>query len=84
VFVKAHSLKLTLVKDSALYSESICGKSVSITNTQTGQSITVVVADECPTCENANSIDLSHTAFGALTDSNFAEGVVPIQWYFID
>jgi len=70
--------------DSALYSQTICGKSVFITNTQTGQSITVVVADECPTCKNANSIDLSHTAFGALTDSNFNEGVAPIKWNFID
>jgi rare lipoprotein A (peptidoglycan hydrolase) len=84
VFIRAHTIKLTLVKDSALYSQDICGKSVSITNVATGKTITVVVADECPTCNNANSIDLSHGAFGELTDSNFGEGIAQIKWHFIN
>jgi len=69
--------------DSALYNQNICGKSVQITNTKTKQSIVVTVADECPTCDNANSIDLSHGAFGLLNGQDFAEGQVPIEWSFL-
>lgn len=67
--------------DSALFSQSICGKSVQITNTATGKSVTVVVADECPTCENANSIDLATGAFKMIGDAS--EGVLPIEWKFV-
>jgi len=43
-----------------------CGKQVEITNTKNGKTVTVTVADECPTCDNEMSIDLSVGAFQAL------------------
>ncbi|KAL4067959.1 RlpA-like double-psi beta-barrel-protein domain-containing protein-containing protein [Scleroderma yunnanense] len=69
--------------DSAVYGNGqYCGKQVQITNQNTGQSITVTVADECPTCENANSIDLSVGAFQAL--DSLSDGTFPIVWQFLD
>jgi len=41
--------------------------------------ITVTVADECPTCVNANSIDLSQAAFQALDD--LSVGTFPSKPY---
>jgi hypothetical protein len=64
--------------------ENICGKSVSITNTDTGKNIVVVVADKCPTCINADSIDLSTEAFKVLSGDNLSKGTVPIKWNFIN
>jgi rare lipoprotein A (peptidoglycan hydrolase) len=54
---------------------------VHITNTKSGKSVTVTVADECPTCENANSIDLSTGAFNMIGSSS--DGVEPIEWEFV-
>ncbi|KAN0123753.1 RlpA-like double-psi beta-barrel-containing domain containing protein [Russula decolorans] len=67
--------------DSSLYSRSLCGKSVHITNTVTQDSVTVVVADECPTCLNYNSIDLSTGAFDQI--GNQSTGVLQIKWEFV-
>lgn len=58
----------------------LCGKQVHITNTKNGKSVTVTVADECPTCNNGNSIDLSTGAFTQIATE--AEGEVPISWHF--
>ncbi|KAJ3852325.1 barwin-like endoglucanase [Lentinula lateritia] len=71
---------LVLAMDSAIYSADLCGKSVTITNTDTGASVTAVVADECPTCINANSIDMSLGAF--LTIGALATGQLNIEWYY--
>ncbi|KAI0082641.1 barwin-like endoglucanase [Panus rudis PR-1116 ss-1] len=60
---------------------SLCGKQVRITNANNGKSVTVTIADDCPTCKNGNSIDLSHGAF--LKIATEAEGMVPIKWSFI-
>ena len=77
-FKKTHSR----FKDSAIYGGGeLCGKKVQITNLGTKETITVVVADECPTCENPNSIDLSFAAFGAF--ANHDAGVVDITWEFV-
>jgi expansin (peptidoglycan-binding protein) len=73
--------ELTLVKDSALFSQAICGKQVHITNTGNGKSVTVTVADECPTCSGPNSVDLSTAAFDAI--ENPSAGVAPISWEFV-
>lgn len=43
-----------------------CGKTVIITRDSTGASIQALVADECPTCRDAQSLDLSLGAFEAL------------------
>lgn len=58
---------------------AFCGKSVRITNTQNGKSITATVADTCPGC-GYGSLDLSTGAFGAL--GSYDQGVLPISWSF--
>lgn len=60
---------------------SLCGKQVSITNTKNGKSVTVTIADACPTCDNSNSIDLSSGAFQQI--ATLDEGIVPIAWKFV-
>lgn len=73
---------LICAMDSILYEQQdLCGKKVLITNTQNGKSVTVTVRDECPTCNNANSIDLSHGAFGMI--ATYDQGQVPIKWEFV-
>jgi rare lipoprotein A (peptidoglycan hydrolase) len=72
--------------DQALFGTSgpaspLCGKQVQITNTSNGKTVTVTVADDCPTCENANSIDLSVAAFEAIAD--LSTGEVPISWIYL-
>jgi len=59
---------------------SLCGKRVEITNTKNHKSVTVTIADACPTCKNRNSIDLSTGAF--LRIATEEEGMVPITWKF--
>lgn len=59
----------------------LCGKQVHITNTANGKSVTVTVADDCPTCKNSNSIDLSVAAFKVLAPLN--DGVADIKWSFV-
>lgn len=72
--------------DSARYGDSgnaspLCGQQVQITNTQNGKSVTATIVDDCPTCENADSIDLSVAAFNAIADPS--TGIVPISWQFV-
>jgi len=73
--------------DQAPYGDSrnaspLCGKQVVITNTQNGKTVTVTVADDCPTCNGPGSIDLSTGAFDSIADPS--TGIVPITWYFAD
>jgi hypothetical protein len=77
---------LICAMDSARYGNSgnespLCGKQVRITNTQNDKTVTVTVADDCPTCINSNSIDLSQTAFEHIADPS--QGEVPIKWQFV-
>ncbi|WVR06668.1 hypothetical protein IAU60_003700 [Kwoniella sp. DSM 27419] len=58
-----------------------CGQTLEITNTDNGKKITAYVADECPTC-SWGSLDLSPSAFSALTDGNMDLGVFPISWHY--
>jgi len=58
----------------------LCGKQVVITNTQNGKTVTVTVADDCPTCNSSGSIDLSVAAFDAIADPS--QGIVPITWHY--
>lgn len=56
-----------------------CGKQIKIYNANNpSKSVLVTVADECPTCENPESIDMSVGAFTAIATE--AEGMVPIKW----
>ncbi|KAF7967455.1 hypothetical protein HWV62_34303 [Athelia sp. TMB] len=43
-----------------------CGKTVRVTNLVNMKTVDVLVADECPTCDNEESIDFSKGAFEAL------------------
>ena len=78
--------ELRPLQDQIRYGDSgnaspLCGKQVTITNTDNGKSVTVTVADDCPTCDNDNSIDLSVAAFDAIASESTGE--VPISWYFV-
>jgi len=72
---------LICAMDTARFSQSVCGKKVFITNTANGKSVTVLVADECPTCNNAESIDLSTGAFNQIGDAS--TGLLSIEWKFV-
>jgi hypothetical protein len=60
---------------------ALCGKQVRLTNTKNNKSVTVTIADACPTCNNNNSIDLSEGAFKQI--ATLDEGLVPIEWSFL-
>ncbi|KAF8798069.1 barwin-like endoglucanase [Phlegmacium glaucopus] len=59
----------------------LCGKRVSITNTENQHTVVVTIADACPTCDNSNSIDLSVAAFQELAP--LEEGLLHITWSFV-
>ncbi|CAE7126338.1 unnamed protein product [Rhizoctonia solani] len=59
---------------------SDCGRTVVITNTKNGKTVTAKVADACPTCTNENCLDLSLGAFDQIATRE--EGMVPIAWHF--
>lgn len=65
--------------NSAQYSSGQCGKTVSITNTKTGQTQTGTVQDECPGC-GSGSLDLSSSLFKSLNNGNTDDGTFPISW----
>ncbi|KAJ2993478.1 hypothetical protein NUW54_g7715 [Trametes sanguinea] len=60
---------------------SLCGQQVKITNTKNGKSVTVTIADACPSCLDKNDIDLSEGAFTQI--ATIPEGEVPISWEFL-
>jgi hypothetical protein len=60
---------------------SLCGKQVLITNPANKKSVTVTIADACPTCRNGNSIDLSEAAFKKI--ATLDQGMVGINWTFL-
>lgn len=60
---------------------SLCGKKVKITNPKNQKTVTVTIADACPTCKNGNSIDLSVSAFKNI--ATLDEGMVGITWSFV-
>lgn len=59
----------------------LCGQQVQITNENNGNTVVVTIADDCPTCANENSIDLSVAAFEAL--DSLSVGDLPIKWKFL-
>ncbi|CAE6471557.1 hypothetical protein ACGC1H_005312 [Rhizoctonia solani] len=60
----------------------LCGKKVKVTNTKNGKSVTCVVADACPTCNNGNSLDLSRGAFQEI--ATLDDGLVPITYTIVE
>ncbi|KAF8507702.1 RlpA-like double-psi beta-barrel-protein domain-containing protein-containing protein [Gautieria morchelliformis] len=66
---------------TATYANGIhCGRSLTITDTKTGQTATGVVADECPGCNGPYSIDLSRGLFEVFAPD--ADGVFSASWHF--
>ncbi|GAA5863203.1 hypothetical protein JCM8547_002864 [Rhodosporidiobolus lusitaniae] len=69
---------------SATYNNGqYCGKKVKITRVSDGGSIHAKVMDECPSCENDNSLDLSLAAYYGL-GGTYDEGQFDITWAFVD
>lgn len=58
---------------------SLCGQQVQITNTKNGKTVTVTIADACPTCGGPNDIDLSQGAFDQIATEE--EGEVPSKCF---
>ncbi|KAM0748658.1 barwin-like endoglucanase [Meredithblackwellia eburnea MCA 4105] len=74
---------LIIAQDSRMYNNGAnCGRSITLTRTDNGASVTAVIADECPTCETATSLDLSVGAFTKIATEE--EGMVPISWHYND
>ncbi|VDB89352.1 unnamed protein product [Peniophora sp. CBMAI 1063] len=62
------------------YASSLCGQSVTVTNLNNGRVVTASIADQCPGCANANSLDLSIGAWEAIGESTADGSEVPINW----
>ncbi|KAL8287065.1 hypothetical protein RQP46_004071 [Phenoliferia psychrophenolica] len=77
--VNVDSAKIVALQ-TAMYASDLCGKTVVITNTANGKSVTATVADECPGCLTSESLDLSTGAFDSIGDED--TGVLSITWYF--
>lgn len=77
---KVHADSSTVVAlDSRLYGGGkYCGKTIHITNTKNGKTVTATVADECPTCASQGSVDMSVGTFTQIATEE--EGDVPIVW----
>jgi rare lipoprotein A (peptidoglycan hydrolase) len=72
---------LIVAMDSATFNMSLCGKSVIIINIANGKSVTATVADDCPTCNNANSIDMSVATFTTIAAESVGE--IDIKWKYV-
>ncbi|TNY23358.1 RlpA-like double-psi beta-barrel-protein domain-containing protein-containing protein, partial [Rhodotorula diobovata] len=72
--------KIVALQSSMYGSGEYCGKTVVVTNTANGESVTATVADECPGCSSSTSLDLSTGAFDAIGDEDTGE--LSIEWYF--
>jgi len=57
-----------------------CGATITITDTSTGMTTTGTVADECPSCNGAGSIDLSQGLFEVFAADS--AGTFPVTWSF--
>jgi len=57
-----------------------CGQKMEIVNTDNGKSVTVIVADTCPTCVGSESQDLSIGAMKVLDPNYLQDGTVNIKW----
>lgn len=61
---------------------SHCGQKVKIVRADDpSKSVIATVADSCPTCTNAQSLDLSWGAFKQIATA--AEGMVAIKWAWV-
>lgn len=73
------SAKVAALQTSEYANGAHCGKQIKIFRADNpSKSVLVTVADECPSCVNSESIDLSVGAFTAIATE--AEGMVAIKW----
>ncbi|GAA6043126.1 hypothetical protein JCM8097_004329 [Rhodosporidiobolus ruineniae] len=79
--VNADSTLLVALPTVTYAGGSHCGQTVTIKRLDTGNTISALVADSCPTCDNNNCLDLSTGAFKALGGTD-AMGVFDIEWWF--
>ncbi|KAJ6583215.1 RlpA-like double-psi beta-barrel-protein domain-containing protein-containing protein [Mycena sp. CBHHK59/15] len=59
-----------------------CGRKIQIIDISNGKSSEAVVADECPSCTNTNSVDMSVGLFESL--AGLSVGEFDIKWQFLD
>ncbi|KAH6954729.1 hypothetical protein DER45DRAFT_570973 [Fusarium avenaceum] len=73
--------ELIVALDYRRFDMSLCGRKLRVTNGLNGQTVDVTVVESCPTCLNANSLDLSEEAFrriGSLSDGSYF-----VTWSYI-
>lgn len=73
--------ELVVALDYRRFDMSLCGRKLRVTNGMNGQTVDVTVVETCPTCLNANSLDLSEEAFrriGSLSDGSYF-----VTWSYI-
>ncbi|KAJ7046840.1 RlpA-like double-psi beta-barrel-protein domain-containing protein-containing protein [Mycena alexandri] len=59
-----------------------CGRKIQVIDASNGKSVQGVVADECPTCTNSESVDMSLAMFEKL--AALSVGEFSIKWQFLD
>ncbi|RSH76614.1 uncharacterized protein EHS24_005499 [Apiotrichum porosum] len=64
--------------DGSTWANTLCGKYAVVTNTANSKTVTVEIVDNCPSCNGADSLDLSPAAFQAIGDMD--TGVLDITW----
>ncbi|GAA5974023.1 hypothetical protein JCM11641_008217 [Rhodosporidiobolus odoratus] len=79
--VHSDSTPLVALPTKTYASGKHCGQTVTIKRVETGDTITALVADSCPTCNNDNCLDLSVGAYKSLGGTE-AMGVFDIEWWF--
>jgi len=60
---------------------SLCGKKIKITNKNNNNSIVATIVDDCPGCDNQNSLDLSPGTFKSI--ASLDDGKIPVNWSFV-
>jgi hypothetical protein len=76
----SHSSDYIVALQTSVYNGgSHCGQQIKAT--ANGKSVTLTVADECPSCVSSGSIDLSESAFLAL--ASLDAGVASVSWSFV-
>ncbi|PWN91867.1 barwin-like endoglucanase, partial [Acaromyces ingoldii] len=78
--VHSDSDKVVALQTSMYSNGAHCGKKVLLKNKSNGKTCEATVADECPTCKNKQSVDLSKAAFDALAAESV--GMFDLEWGF--
>ncbi|GAA5940893.1 hypothetical protein JCM10213_007996 [Rhodosporidiobolus nylandii] len=79
--VNSDSTPLVALPTATYAGGKYCGQTVTIKRLDTGKTITALVADSCPTCDNNNCLDLSWGAFSSLGGTENM-GIFDIEWWF--